>query len=171
MAMSDERRHANVINIDEVEPLEREHGTRFGLKGRQLTAATGAADIGCTHYEIPPGRTAFPAHYHCGAEEAIYVLDGAGTLRIGDAEVAVRAGDFLSFPIGPESSHQLINTGDAPLRYLCMSTKVTSEVVGYPDSNKIAALAAPAGAAWGDNWVAKWFPGDADVGYYDGEPE
>lgn len=164
-----ERRHPNVINLDEVEAVSREKGTRFGLTARRLGPKTGAAAVSCTWYEIQPGRTAFPAHYHCATEEAIFVLEGEGTARIGDAEVAVRAGDFMTFPIGPEHAHQLINSGDGPLRYICLSDQHTADVVGYPDSNKVAALAAPRGAAWGAGWVAEWYRAGTGLGYYDGE--
>jgi uncharacterized cupin superfamily protein len=37
----------------------------------------------------------------------------------------------------------MINDGDAPLVYLCLSTQHKCEVVGYPDSNKVAMSAGP----------------------------
>jgi uncharacterized RmlC-like cupin family protein len=145
-----ERRHRNVINIDELEPLRQDQG-RFACECHRLADNTGAAGVGCSHYTIPPGKTAFPAELSLGA----------GTLRIGDRRVAVRAGDFVTLPVGPDHAHQLINDSDAPLRYLCMSTKIGVEVVGYPDSDKIAAIASP--------WVAKWYRSGDDVDYFDGE--
>jgi uncharacterized cupin superfamily protein len=35
---------------------------------------------------VPPGRRAWPYHYHLENEEAIYVLEGLGTLRIDEEE-------------------------------------------------------------------------------------
>lgn len=163
-----DRRHANVVNLDEVAPIEQERAG-FACAARRLADQTGAADLGATYYEIPPGKTAFPAHYHCATEEAVFVIEGRGTLRIGDERVAVRAGDFLSFPIGPEHAHQLANDGDRPLRYLCISTVQTADVIGYPDSGKIGVIGTPRGAPWSECWVAKWFRGDTDVDYFDGE--
>ena len=113
------RRHANVANLAEVPARGFEKGSRFALANRALGRATGAQAIGCSHYEVPPGRTAFPSHYHCANEESIYVLEGTGTLRIGAAQVEVGPGDYATFPVGPAHAHQLLNTGSGPLRYLC----------------------------------------------------
>jgi uncharacterized cupin superfamily protein len=37
------------------------------------------------------------------------VLRGKGIARIGDTRVPVREGDWISFPVGPEHPHQMIN--------------------------------------------------------------
>jgi uncharacterized cupin superfamily protein len=166
-----ERRHPHVVNADEVEPRTGGAGTRFGFSGRTLGFATGARGIGCSLYEVPPGRAAFPYHFHCANEEALYVLEGEGTLRLGGETVAVRAGDYITCPIGPDGAHQLTNTGAGPLRYLCVSTLSTAEVVGYPDSKKLGALAADsqASAFSGKAWVRVVIAEGASAGYYDGE--
>jgi uncharacterized cupin superfamily protein len=134
--MSD--RHPNVTNVDELEwedgPV---HGARFASKAKRLGARTGGRSLGCSLYEVAPGKRAFPMHAHLANEEAIHVLEGEGTLRIGERAVPVRAGDFVALPAGPQSAHQLINTSRAPLRYLCMSTMRLPEVVLYPESGKV----------------------------------
>jgi uncharacterized cupin superfamily protein len=89
-----ERRHPCVVNVNEVEPRTLSKGNRFGATMRSLGRAAEANRIGCTHYEVPPGRTAFPHHYHCVNDEAIYVLEGEGTLRIGDATTKLGVGDW-----------------------------------------------------------------------------
>ena len=136
-----ERRPANVVNVDEVEARPMEKGVRYSCRMRWLARNAGARGIGCTHYEVPPGRAAFPRHHHFANEEAIYVLEGEGTLRIGDQRVKLRPGDWATLPTGPDHSHQLINDGQHPLRYLCMSTMLPTEIVGYPDSKKLGAMA------------------------------
>lgn len=99
------------------------------------------------------------------------MLDGEGTLRIGDKKLAVRAGDYVTMPVGPEYAHQLRNTGSGALRYLCISTLTTADVVGYPDSNKVGAMAAPSmeAALKGQHWVRVLAFEPSKVGYYDGE--
>jgi uncharacterized cupin superfamily protein len=147
-----------------------EKGTRFGFTNRILGQTTGGAGLGCTWYEVPPGRTAFPAHYHCATEEAIFVLEGEGTLRIGAEKVPLRAGDYVTLLPGPDHAHQLVNTGSSPLRYLCMSTRVRADVVGYPDSKKVAALGVPPGWKFpGPAWVRVMCREDSALDYYDGE--
>ena len=164
------RRHPNVVNVSELEAQKQEKGKRFGSAFKWLGMATGAKGVGCSWYEVPPGRTAFPAHYHCANEEAIFVLEGEGTARIGKDSVAIRAGDYITFPPGPDFAHQLVNSGTTPLRYLALSTMNAVEVVGYPDSGKIGAIARVPGKAWSDKpWIRAVVPENAAVDYYDGE--
>ena len=169
-----ERRHPNVINVDEAEVMDTKQGG-FASRRRRLGAAAGAKALGCSHFEIDPGKTAFPFHFHTNTEEAIYVLEGTGTARIGAASVAVRAGDYLAYPASPEAPHALTNTGKGPLRYLALSsptTPVTIDAVGYPDSKKIA-FAAGVDPQKGLRSAAlmKLIKDDVpQVGYYDDEP-
>ncbi len=138
--MSD--RHPNVTNVDDLEwEAGMAHGTRFGSKLKHLAALAGAKGLGCTLYEVAPGRRAFPMHAHLANEEAIFVLEGEGTMRIGEREVPVRAGDYVAFPPGPASAHQLVNTSNAPIRYLCISTMRYPEVALYPQSGKVGVRA------------------------------
>ena len=163
------RRHANVVNLDEVDSAERLNGKRFGGSHKGIGKESGSIGLGCNYFEVPPGRAWFPHHWHAANEESIFITEGTGTMRIGDEEVVVRSGDYISFPPGPDSAHQLINTSEEPLRYLCFSTKNSVEVVGYPDSKKIAALAGDPMGPSDERWAASWFPEDAAVGYFVGE--
>ncbi len=133
-----ERRHPNVVNADEIEAQSGPTKGRYRSRTRRLGQAAGAQQIGCSLYEVAPGSMAFPFHWHGANEEAIIVLSGTGKARIGDAEVPIRAGDFLAFPAGQGHAHQLEATGTEPLRYYCLSTQKDPEVCGYPDSKKIA---------------------------------
>ena len=99
------RRHPNVINIDEVETNEVKKGTHH-VRNRRLGTPTGGAQLGGTLTELPPGAISYPFHYHCANEEAIYIISGTGTARIGEARVAVRAGDWIALPVGPDHAHQ-----------------------------------------------------------------
>jgi uncharacterized cupin superfamily protein len=134
------RRHPNVVHLDEVKASGFGKGSKFGHTSKRLSNASGGKSLGCSWYEVPPGKTAFPAHFHCAMEEAIFVLEGQGTVRIGSDRVPVKAGDYLAFPTGPEHAHRLDNTGTVPLRYLCFSgfSPGQVEVIGYPDSGKMA---------------------------------
>jgi len=76
------RRHANVAHLDEVEPSGMSKGSKFGNSSKRLSKASGGVTLGCTWYEVPPGKAAFPAHYHCALEEAIYVLEGEPVLGL-----------------------------------------------------------------------------------------
>jgi uncharacterized cupin superfamily protein len=134
--MSD--RHPNVVNETDLPWTELGHGEKFGVRNRRLGTAAGGQRLGCSLYEQPPGKCAFPYHAHFHNEEAVYVLEGEGIMRIGDKEVALRAGDYVALPPGDGHAHQIINRSDKTLRYLAISTLNEPEIVKYPDSNKIA---------------------------------
>jgi len=162
--------HKAVVHENEVDWMELSHGERFAFRRKLLGQAAGSEKLGCSLFEIAPGKRAFPFHYHFANEEALYILAGAGTLRVGAEEVAVTQGDFVNFRVGPENPHQLINTGSVPLRYTCFSTMIGPEVCGYPDSDKVAVLAGRAPGGSGKvSAMRKCFPANSEVDYYDGE--
>jgi uncharacterized cupin superfamily protein len=163
------RRHPRVVNLDEVEPMERGKG-RFGAKARRLGAPAGAKEIGFNWMELQPGKTSFPYHWHAGIEEGLYVLAGTGELRIGQDKVQVRAGDYAAFPAGPDNAHTLTNTGNVPLQYLSFSNQNTTDIIGYPDSKKLAFGALPDVTTWPSGmWIRKLIRDQESVDYFDGE--
>jgi uncharacterized cupin superfamily protein len=163
------RRHPNVVNIDEIEPMSRGKG-RFGAAAKRLGVPAGAKAIGFNWMELLPGKTSFPYHYHTGIEEGLYILSGSGELRIGSDKVAVRAGDYIAFPAGPEHAHALTNTSQEPLRYLSFSNQNTTDILGYPDSKKFAFAAIADPSQWPQGtWVRKLIKDQPNVDYYEGE--
>ena len=163
--------HPNVVSEKELEWGESSHGETFGYRRKSLSLPTGGEKLGCSLYEVEPGRSAWPFHYHMANEEGIYVLEGSGTLRLGKAEVSISKGDYVTFPATrQEGAHQLVNTSDSTLRYLCSSTMVEPDVTVYPDSGKIGVLvgAAPGGPKE-KRTLGKFLKGDAEVDYYEGE--
>jgi uncharacterized cupin superfamily protein len=163
------RRHPQVVNVDEAEPMERGRG-RFGATAKRLAAQTGASAIGFSWMELQPGKTSFPYHFHTGIEEGLFVLQGTGELRIGKDTVQVRPGDYAAFPAGPEHAHTLTNTGQRPLQYVVFSNQNTTDICGYPDSKKFAFAALGVGCKWPEGmWVYKMIRDQESVDYYDGE--
>jgi len=162
--------HQNVVNENELEWSEQSHGEKFGHRRKTLGSAAHGEKLGCSLYEVPPGRRAWPYHYHCANEEAIYVLEGSGTLRIGEREVALSCGDYVALSARESGAHQIFNTSNEPLRYLCFSTMVEPDIVVYPDSEKIGLfLGAAPGGPKEKRTLHKYLRNDAEVGYYDGE--
>jgi uncharacterized cupin superfamily protein len=133
----------------------------FAYRRKRLGAAVGGQKLGASWFEIPPGKKAFPFHYHLANEEALFVLEGEGVLRSGEEETSLRAGDFVAFTAGPPG-HQVINRSAGPLRYLTVSTMIEPEVAVYPDSKKVGMLARSQG-------LASVHRQDAAVDYYEGE--
>lgn len=170
------RQHPNIVHGGDVPPMTNQQGD-FELAARRLGTAAKNIALGVALVEVPPGKTAFPNHYHSAIEEGIYILAGEATARIGKDSIAVAAGDYIGYPPGPDHAHQLTNTGSEPLRYLALSAPAVHlgmDIVGYPDSEKIAFMSGvkPGGIGWRDGaWVMKLIKSSApDVGYFDDEP-
>jgi uncharacterized cupin superfamily protein len=164
-----ERRHPNVVNKDEVAPLEGRHGSRYAFSRRQLALAAGARALGASYMEVPTGKTAWPPHYHCANEEGIFILQGTGILRLGVEDVRVRSGDYIALPAGPRA-HQLLNDSGSPLVYLAISTMSPTDITVYPDSDKIGVFggAAPGGPKQ-DRFLDGFFRMEDAVDYWDGD--
>jgi len=162
---------ANVVNQDQIVWTEAARG-KFRYRRKAFTAAAGMHRLGASIYEIEPGAAAFPRHYHCANEEAIYVLEGEGILRVGDSETELRPGDFVALLRGREHAHRLDNRSERPFRYLCFSTMIEPDIAVYMDSNKVGFFegSAPGGPKEKRRLTAV-FRRDMEVGCFDGEPE
>jgi uncharacterized cupin superfamily protein len=159
-----------IVNLDQMEWREERHGERFAMKRKALALQAGGGKLGCSLYEIPAGKRAWPMHYHYANEEAIFVLEGRGTLRRAEQEVPLRAGDYVVLPAGPEGAHQVVNDSPEPLTFLCMSTMRHPDVAIYPDSGKVGIFAgSPPGQYPDPAFPRAFLPLAGKVGYWDGE--
>jgi uncharacterized cupin superfamily protein len=154
-------RRALIRNFDDV-PLERQHrpplyDTRCG----SVSAGTAASKLGASVDVLAPGMLSCPYHFHHAQEELFIVIAGEGSLRVAGELLPIRAGDMIFIPAGPEYPHQIVNSSDAPLHYLSISTQERPEICEYPDSGKIGAYAR------GMRHVQKR---DAVIDYWEGEP-
>ena len=164
--------HPNVVNKKDLAWEHRKNGEGFEIWRGPLSANTGGRKLGCSLYRQPPGKKAFPYHYHFAIEEAIYVLSGQADLRIGKETVSIGPGDFVSLPAGKDCAHQITNSGSEELVYMCMSTMDDPDVIAYPDSDKLGAMAGFSDPnAKTDDRVAAFFPRKAAVPYWTGEAE
>lgn len=125
------------ISQDDVEWSETEQAdTRFRRKELGAAASAGDPDLGCSLYELPPGATSWPYHYHAGNAEAMYVLAGRGTVRLDGERHSITAGAYVPFPRGEAGAHRVVNDSDSPLRYLMVSTMEEPDVTVYPEMEK-----------------------------------
>jgi uncharacterized cupin superfamily protein len=161
-----------VINVADA-PL-REVGGANGAFSARIAAIgelIGAGGLGCMVTIVPPGKKAFPFHVHHNANELFVILEGTGEYRFGAERYPIRAGDVLAAPAGKGAAlaHQILNTGEAELKYLGISDKPVSDVCEYPDSGKFAVTSR---FHWGKpheggiRFVGRM---DSGVDYFDGE--
>jgi uncharacterized cupin superfamily protein len=166
-----------IINIDQIELRARpatvaapDGAARFDARTGEIAPRIGAQKLGYNLTAVPPGKRAFPLHNHRVNEEMFFFLEGAGEVRIGSERHPVRKGDVLACPPGgPETAHQIINTGDTELKYLAVSTLIYPEICDYPDSGKflIAEQQRSAdGQVQGFRHIGR---ADSAVDYWDGE--
>jgi len=70
-------------------------------------------------FEVEPGGHS-PFHSH-DFEHEIYVVDGTGRINTEDTPIPLEKDSFAL--VMPNEKHQFENTGDTPLKFLCMIPK------------------------------------------------
>lgn len=154
------------VNLAAVEFDDVEDNGRYTSRRALFSAGIGARKLGYNLTELPPGKAQCPFHSHREEEEMFLILEGEGELRFGSRRFAIRQHDVIACPTGgPETAHQIINTGRVALRYLSLSTLSNTEVCEYPDSNKIGVFAGETGTPG----LRRMFRAEASVDYYDRE--
>jgi uncharacterized cupin superfamily protein len=151
------------LNRPEFEPGERPAG--FRSKRARIGYELGGELIGASLWEVPPGEAAYPYHFHYCDEEIVFVLSGRPTLRTPEGVRELEQGEALRFPVGEEGAHQILNHSEETATFLAVSSHGRTDVVVYPDSDKIGFGERP---PRGDGMRA-YFRREDGVGYFDGE--
>jgi uncharacterized cupin superfamily protein len=97
----------------------------------------GSRATGLGQLVIEPGALGYPPHCHSAEEELFVVLDGEGTLLLGDGEHPVRAGSVVARPPGTGVAHAF-RAGDGPLTVLAYGTREPNDIAYYPRSGKVS---------------------------------
>jgi uncharacterized cupin superfamily protein len=160
----------NVWDVEWDPPGEYEHAAQQagygGVRGQRLRRQLGAS-LSAAVWELEPGATQAPYHFHHGGEELLIVLRGTPTLRSPEGERELKEGEVVHFPRGPEGAHQLSNRSGGVVRYVIAASQGTPEIIEYPDSGKIAAMARTETSAGGPLFTVNRLADAVD--YYDGE--
>ncbi len=92
--------------------------TKDGSEIRELLAHRNSCirNQSLAEARLPVGATTTP-HHHPNTEEIYYILRGQGCMQIGDETAHVGPGDAIAIP--PGATHQITNTGDETLVFLC----------------------------------------------------
>lgn len=98
----------------------------------KLSDAVGLTQMGIGEVELAPGSATGLLHYHNGADEMIYVLEGEVTLvEEGGVEEVLRAGDSAGWKAGAVVGHTIENRSDAPARLLEIGTRPAEDTAIY----------------------------------------
>jgi len=104
----------DIHNIADAKPFT----TKDGSEIRELLAHRNSSlrQQSLGEARLPAGGQTTP-HFHPKTEEIYYILEGTGAMRIGDESRHVGPGDAIAIPPGFE--HQITNTGDEVLKFIC----------------------------------------------------
>lgn len=104
----------DIKNIQQVEAFT----TKDGSEIRELLAHRNSCikNQSLAEARLPPGQATDP-HYHPQTEEIYYILQGTARMQIEAQVQNVGPGDAIAIP--PGAPHQITNTGDEPLIFLC----------------------------------------------------
>jgi len=125
-----------IRNFDGVELKHFVRGSVYESHGGRLSEGTAAKKLAAGVDTLPPGKRSCPYHFHHAEEEMFIVLEGKGTLRVAGEMLPITAGDVIFIPPGPEYPHHILNSSDAPLKYISIGTNEPMEICEYPDSGK-----------------------------------
>jgi uncharacterized cupin superfamily protein len=150
-------RPPTIVNVAAVREVEREHGSSHFLE-RDFGRTAGSASTGMSWVRLPPGKLGWPPHCHSAEEELFVVLEGGGTVLLGEEEQPVNRGHVVGRPPGTRVPHSF-RAGDEGLTYLAYGTRESNDIAYYPRSNKVYLR--------GVGIMARL----DDLGYWDGEPQ
>lgn len=104
----------DVINIDQTKPFI----TADGSEIRELLAYRNSSirNQSLAEARLPCDGSTAP-HYHRKTEEIYFILQGTAEMRVGSETKSVGPGDSIAIP--PGVIHQIRNTGEIELRFLC----------------------------------------------------
>lgn len=107
----------------------------LGCWKTRLGDPVGLTQLGVGEVELAPGAATGLLHYHHGADEMIYVLEGEVTLvEEGREDTVLVAGDAAGWKAGDAVGHTIENRSDKPARLLEIGARPpedTAVYVGY----------------------------------------
>jgi uncharacterized cupin superfamily protein len=128
-------RPGNIVNLANVDE-DPEPRSGYSAVWRELGRAAGSLRTGLNHVDLSPGALSSPFHCHSAEEELFVVLDGEGTLLLGDERIPVRRGHVVARPPGTRVAHAF-EAGDRGLTFLAYGTRESNDIAYYPRSQKI----------------------------------
>jgi uncharacterized cupin superfamily protein len=151
-----------VTRKDELQPKHIGFHPAYEYDKCEVSPRNGGNQCAVAFYDIAPGKSNYPYHYHSSSEEIFYIISGNGVVETNDGEIPVSAGSIIICPAGEDGAHRITNISDSEvLTYLDIDTVPRTDMAIYPKSGKVGIFT--------DDGIAKIFKADDAVKYYDGE--
>ena len=105
-----------IVNSEDITAETVEEGAEKTTIRWLIAKDDGAPNFAMRLFEIAPeGCT--PRHQHAWEHE-VFVLSGSGVIRSADGDLSLGPGTAVL--VEPNDDHQFRNTGDEPLRMICL---------------------------------------------------
>lgn len=125
--------------IDAMPGLEKTHflNPKAKRNNKSLGDLTGLTGLGFHIITLEPGCDSTEYHVHHYQDECAYVLEGEGTVVIGDERFAIGPGDFIGYRARGKP-HMMINDGPnhRPLKCIVVGQRTAHEVGDFPKLGK-----------------------------------
>lgn len=106
-----------VTHFSKIKSIEIKEANVKSVEKRVLISATdGAPNFTMRMFTVAPGGYTF--HHAHDFEHEIYIVEGKGEV-LSDEGPKLIAKDYVVF-IAPNEAHQIKNTGDSVMRFLCL---------------------------------------------------
>jgi len=123
-ALAAENITAQVIHTGDLEGDAMSPVNTAGMRNKLLAVADGAT------IAIQDGSP--PKHLHVNAHEIQYILEGTGTIWLGEKEVQIKPGDLVIIPKGTAHGGTKPDAGSAPVKAIAIKTPPQA-----PDDTKL----------------------------------
>lgn len=135
--MSEDRYLIRAGEIAAMEGLAKAHFLNPNARrvNKSLGDATGLTGLGFHIIEVEPGCETTEFHRHHHEDEAVFVLAGHATARIGETRAEIGPGDFIGYRAGG-AAHTIENTGTGVLRLIVVGQRLAHDMGDYPDKGK-----------------------------------
>lgn len=151
-----------VIKKEELQPAHIGFHPAYEYDKFEVSPRNGGNQCAVIFYDIAPGKSSYPFHYHSGSEEIFYIISGQGIVETSDGEISVSAGSVVICPAGEGGAHRITNKSDSEvLAYIDIDTVPKTDMGVYPKSGKIGVFT--------NDGFAKLYKADSDVMYYEYE--
>jgi uncharacterized cupin superfamily protein len=124
-------RPQTIVHVDDADYVEVR-----ACVDRDLGRSAGSENTGLCYVTVAPGKEGAPFHCHSAEEEIFVILEGGGTVYLGEEQESVRPGHVLGRPPGTGIAHSF-RAGDRGMTYLAYGTRDTNDIAYYPRSNKV----------------------------------